>query len=259
MWNAGLTIEHIHNGEFIKTVSLSVTHTHTHTEMKGLKRGGGGEAQSAMAVRVPGSAMATRSSRSTMAVRIPGSAMATRGSRSAMATRGSRSAMATRGSRSAMATRGSRSAMRHLRLPIRHAPPEAPDPPWPPEAPDPPWQPEAPDPPWRLPQCPCPASASRAPTLPPRCFCYGAGRAIREGEVMLRIHLSVLHHTHHHYHHTPAPVITWASIKHTCTSSDPHHLTLLKHTPLLSRSSDLINRTLDSSSWSSSIFLLYYY
>ncbi len=31
MWNAGLTIEHIHNGEFIKTVSLSVTYTHTHT------------------------------------------------------------------------------------------------------------------------------------------------------------------------------------------------------------------------------------
>ncbi len=31
MWNAGLTIEHIHNGESIKTVSLSVTYTHTHT------------------------------------------------------------------------------------------------------------------------------------------------------------------------------------------------------------------------------------
>ncbi len=60
-------------------------------------------------------------------------------------------------------------------------------PPWPPEAPDPPWTPEAPDPPWP-PEAP--ASASRAPTIPPRCYCYGAGRAFREGEVMSRICLS---------------------------------------------------------------------
>ncbi len=46
------------------------------------------------------------------------------------------------------------------------------------------------DPPWRLSQCPCPASDSRTPTLPPRCYCYGAGRAFREGEVMSRIRLS---------------------------------------------------------------------
>ncbi len=41
--------------------------------------------------------------------------------------------------------------------------------------------------------------------------------------------LSVLHHSLR----TPAPDFTWALIKHTCTSSDPHHHTLLKHTPHL--------------------------
>jgi len=47
--------------------------------------------------------------------------------------------------------------------------------------------------------------------------------------------LSVLHHSQR----TPAPDFTWALIKHTCTSSDPHHHTLLKHTPHLSQGSDL--------------------
>ncbi len=104
-------------------------------------------------------------------------------------------------------------------------PPEAPDPPWPPEPPDPPWPPEppvplrlpelpvppglpeppvppwlleSPDPPWRLPQSLCQSPASRAPTPPPRYYYYGAGRAFREGEVMLRVCLSstVSYHTH---------------------------------------------------------------
>ncbi len=47
--------------------------------------------------------------------------------------------------------------------------------------------------------------------------------------------LSVLHHSQR----TPAPDFTLALIKHTCMSSDPHHHTLLKHTPHLSQVSDL--------------------
>ncbi len=94
--------------------------------------------------------------------------------------------MAVRVPGSAMATRSSPIHHGRPNPRIRHCHREAPDPLWPPEAPDPPWPPEPQNPPRRLPQCPCPASASRALTLPPRCFCYGAGRAIREGEVMLR-------------------------------------------------------------------------
>ncbi|KAL0146590.1 hypothetical protein M9458_058221 [Cirrhinus mrigala] len=55
--------------------------------------------------------------------------------------------------------------------------PELPDPPWHPGLYAPPWLPEFPDPPWRRtssPSCVCPAQASRAPTLPPRCICYCA-------------------------------------------------------------------------------------
>ncbi len=81
------------------------------------------DSRSAMATRVPESAMVTRGSRSAMATRVPESAMATQDSRSAMATRVPESAMVTRGSCPAVVT-------------------------------------GTPDPPWRLPQCPCPASAS---------------------------------------------------------------------------------------------------
>ncbi len=70
---------------------------------------------------------------------------------------------------------------------IRSWLPESPVPPSPPESLIPPWPPESPDPPWRLPQCSCPAPASRAPTPPPQGYYYGAGRAFREGEVMSRI------------------------------------------------------------------------
>ncbi len=44
-----------------------------------------------------------------------------------------------------------------------------------------------------------------------------------------------------------APDFTWIFMKHTCTSSDPHHHTLLKHTPHLSQVSDLVSTLLDSS------------
>ncbi len=64
--------------------------------------------------------------------------------------------------------------------------------------------------------------APRAPTPPPRC--YGAGRTFREGEVMSRICLLILLTLC-----TPSPEFTL--IKHTCTSSDPHHHTLEKQTP----------------------------
>ncbi len=63
----------------------------------------------------------------------------------------------------------------------------------------------APDPPWRLSQCPCPASASRAPTLPPRCCCCGAGRAFREGEIMSRICLSSTIHNARPHLISPEP------------------------------------------------------
>ncbi len=59
--------------------------------------------------------------------------------------------------------------------------------------------------------------------------------------------------------HTPAPDFTWAPIKRTCTSSHPHHPNLHKHQHQSTSSCSLVNRTLDSSSWSSSIFFLYYY
>ncbi|KAL0198367.1 hypothetical protein M9458_006907, partial [Cirrhinus mrigala] len=55
--------------------------------------------------------------------------------------------------------------------------PELPDLPWHPGLYAPSWLPELPDPPWRHTSSPslvCPARASRAPTLPPRCICYGA-------------------------------------------------------------------------------------
>ncbi len=152
-----------------------------------------------------------------MAAQAPRSALASRSSRSTMAIRVPGSAMAPRGSRSAMATWGSRSAMAT----------------------------GAPDPPWRLPQYPCPASASRVPTLPRRCFCYGAGCAIWEGEVMSRICLSS-YPANHHYLHSPAPDFTWAPIKCTCTSSHPHHLSLHKHQHQSTSSSSLVQTPLDS-------------
>ncbi len=119
-------------------------------------------------------------------------------------------------------------------------PPESPDPPWPPEYPDPPWLPEPPvppwppefpDPPWRLPQSLCQSPASRAPTPPPQCYYYGAGRAFREGEVMSRICLSCSLTKHsarphlvslEHWLNTPARhwhPITPALLEHTPHSS----------------------------------------
>ncbi len=113
------------------------------------------------------------------------------------------------------------------KLPALPWPPESPDPPWSPDSPDPPWPPDSPDPPWlpkspvpswlpkspfppwMPPQCPCPPTTSRVPP-PPLWYCYGAGRAFREGEVMSRICLSCSLTNHRAHLHltwliTPAP------------------------------------------------------
>ncbi len=111
-------------------------------------------------------------------------------------------------------------------------PPESPVSLWPPESPVPPWLPEPPDPPWMLSQWPCPAPASRAPTHPPRCYCYSAGRAFREWEVMSRICLSFLHSQCTSLHLN----LHWAHLHLIQTSSPP----LLKHTPHCTPVSDLV-------------------
>ncbi len=100
------------------------------------------------------------------------------------------------------------------KLPDPPWPPESPVPPWPPELPDPPWPPESPDPPWRLPQSLCQSPASRAPTPPPRCYYYGAGRAFREGEVLSRICLSCSLSNHSARPHLVSLIIDWAHLPH---------------------------------------------
>ncbi|KAL0188925.1 hypothetical protein M9458_016024, partial [Cirrhinus mrigala] len=61
-------------------------------------------------------------------------------------------------------------------------------PPWLPELPDPPWHPGLYAPPW-LSELPggVPPIPSVAPTLPPRCICYGTSRALWEGGVVLEV------------------------------------------------------------------------
>ncbi len=154
---------------------------------------------------------------------------------------------------------------RHSQKIIPQWTPEAPDPPWPPESPKPPWPPESPIPPWSPePQTqpggrPSPRIRLGLPSLlsrrghqsprpnleafPVSLPCISLQGAHPPSPVLLLrrgtrlpggggnvTDLSVLHHSQR----TPAPDFTWALIKHTCTSSDPHHQTLLKHTPHLS-------------------------
>ncbi|XP_058614903.1 uncharacterized protein LOC131529287 [Onychostoma macrolepis] len=97
-------------------------------------------------------------------------------------------------------------------------PPKLPAPPWPPKLLDPPWPPESPDPPWP-PRVFCSAldASPVFPVLhqlpgrpPPQWYCYGTGRAFREGEVLSRIRLAFL---------TTSSLSTLTGVLITCTCS----------------------------------------
>ncbi len=85
-----------------------------------------------------------------------------------------------------------------------------------------------PDPPWMPSLYPCLPPTSRAPTPPPRFCYYVAGRAVREGEVLLE--------------NGPYPpsliafTCTCLIIRHTCSSSQLITPALLKLTPHSSHS-----------------------
>ncbi len=155
--------------------------------------------------------MVSRASRSAMASRSPGSAMASRSPGSAMASRSPGSAMASRSPGSAMASRSPGSAMASRSLQIRHG------------LPKPRIRHGLPDPPWMPSLYPCLPPTSRAPTPPPRFCYYVAGRAVREGEVLLE--------------NGPYPpsliafTCTCLIIRHTCSSSQLITPALLKLTP----------------------------